>query len=50
MVPSNLILESKLPLDDEPKFKLPDQLECRNDGTDAKSSAAVGLLMEGGIE
>ena len=26
------------------------QLECRNDGTDARSSAAVELPMEGGTE
>ena len=50
MVPSQLILESKLTLDAELECKLPDQLECRNDGTDARSSAAVELPTEGGTE
>ena len=50
MVPSKLTLESKLTLDDKPEFKLPDQFECKNDGTDARSSAAEELPTEGGTE
>ena len=40
MVPSKLTLESKLTLDCKLELKLPDQFECKNDGTDARSSVA----------
>ena len=50
MVPSKLTLESKLMLDCKLELKLPDWFECKNDGTDARSSAAEELPMEGGTE
>ena len=37
-------------LDCKLELELPDRFECKNDGTDVRSSVAEELPMEGGID